>query len=272
MTAEAVSLSFVDTHAHLDDDQFGDDVAGVIERATGAGVTRVVNIGYEPVRWKTTIKLAQSFPCISFSLGLHPTESEQFSPQLINEMGELAARSGAAAIGEVGIDLFRKGPSIALQRTSFEAQLALARDLNLPVVIHQRAGADEVLDVLSRFPSTIRCILHSFEGNEDLLRFGVSRGYYFGIGGLMTRRNSESLRILIKEIPLDLMLLETDSPYLIPAGAQGKRNEPVNIPRIADALSKLLDIPLSEIADTTSRNSIEIFRLDSVAPVGATMY
>jgi TatD DNase family protein len=268
---EALAPSFVDTHAHLDDSQFEHDVDDVIERANVAGVTRIVNIGYEPDRWNSTIKLAQKFPCISFTLGLHPSESEQYSPQLINELGDLATKTGAVAIGEIGIDLYREGPDFALQRISFEAQLALAHELNLPVVIHQRAASDDVLKVLSKFPSTLRCILHSFEGNQELLRFGMNRGYLLGIGGLMTRRSSEPLRKLIEEIPLELLLLETDSPYLIPAGAEGRRNEPANIPRIADTLSALLDISLLDVADTTSRNAIEIFRLDSITPVGATI-
>jgi TatD DNase family protein len=271
MTDDSVDHSFIDTHAHLDDDQFEDDVEAVIYQAFTAGVKRIVNIGYEPVRWDTTIKLAEHFPCITFTLGLHPISSAQYSPDLINRLGELAEQTGAVAIGEIGIDLFRESASLELQRQSFEAQLSLARDLNLPVVIHQRAAADEVSDTLSNVTPAIRCVLHSFEGNEQLLRLGINRGYYFGIGGLMTRRGSESLRNLIKEIPLDLMLLETDSPYLIPAGAKGRRNEPANIPVIADALATLLDIPLSDVADTTSRNAIEIFRLDSVTSVGATM-
>jgi TatD DNase family protein len=271
MTNESVAPRFIDSHAHLDDDQFEDDVEAVIYQAISVGVEQIVNIGYEPVRWDSTIKLAEQFPCISFTPGLHPTSSAQYSPDLINKLGELAEQSGAVAIGEIGIDLFRESPSFELQRQSFEHQLSLARVLNLPVVIHQRAAADEVLAVLSKIPPSIRCILHSFEGTHELLRFGVKRGYLFGIGGLMTRRGSESLRDMIKLIPLDLMLLETDAPYLIPAGAMGRRNEPANIPRIAKALAATLDIPLSDVADTTSRNAIEIFRLDSVTPVEATM-
>jgi TatD DNase family protein len=271
MTDNTVEHRFIDTHAHLDDDQFDDDVEAVIYQAITAGLERVVNIGYEPVRWNTTIKLAEQFPCIAFTLGLHPSSSEQFSSDVIDKLGALAEQTGAVAIGEIGIDLFREGSNFELQRQSFEAQLSIARDLNLPVVIHQRAAADEVLAVLSKLPTSIRCVLHSFEGNQQLLKFGVERGYLFGIGGLMTRRSSDSLRELIKQVPLEQMLLETDSPYLIPAGVKGRRNEPANIPMIADALATLLNIPLSDVADTTSRNAIEIFRLDSVSLVGATM-
>jgi TatD DNase family protein len=271
MTADSEALTFVDTHAHLDDEQYESDVDDVIDRALAMGVSRIVNIGYEPAKWRTTIALAIRFPSVTFTLGLHPSESQQFSTKLVEELGELAQRSGAVAIGEIGIDLFRDGPSLELQVKSFEAQIALARSLGLPVVVHQRAASDEVLGVLSKAPPSQKFILHSFEGSGELVSLGISRGYYFGIGGLMTRNRSELLRKLIKEIPLDLMLLETDSPYLAPAGAKGRRNEPANLPRIAAALAGLLDIPLSDVADTTSRNAIEIFRLDSVTPVRATM-
>ena len=269
MTAEA--LTFVDSHAHLDDDQFASDVDAVIKRAGDARVTRIVNIGYEADRGLPPVRLAEKYQSISFTLGLHPSESDKFSLELIDQLGDLAARSGAVAIGEIGIDLFRDGPNLDLQRSSFAAQLAVAQDLDLPVVIHQRAASDEVAAVLARTPSSLPCILHSFEGNRELLRLGVDRGYRFGIGGLMTRKRSEQLRELIKLIPLELMLLETDSPYLIPAGVKGNRNEPANIPTVAESLAALLDIPLSDVADTTSRNAIEIFRLDAVTPVGATM-
>ena len=271
MTPEPPALTFVDSHAHLDDDRFASDLDSVINRAHDAGVTRIVNIGYEPARWRSSIGLAERYPSIAITLGLHPSVSDQYTPELGDELGRLAAHAGAVAIGEIGIDLFRDGPSLELQRASFEAQLALARDLDLPVVIHQRAASDEVAEVLTRTPRSLRCVLHSFEGNRELLSLGVDRGYRFGIGGLMTRKRSEQLRDLIKQIPLDLMLLETDSPYLIPSGAKGNRNEPANITTIAASLATLLDIPLQHVADTTSRNAIEIFRLDSVAPVGATM-
>jgi TatD DNase family protein len=262
---------FIDSHAHLDEDQFATDVHEVIDRANGARVARIVNIGYSPERWRTTIGLAQKFACVSFTLGLHPSESDRLSSKLIDELGTLAETSSALAIGEVGLDLFRDGPSLELQRRSFEAQLILARELGLPVVIHQRAAEHVLLEVLQNTSPDVKCILHSFEGSQRLVDFGLERGYYFGIGGLMTRHHSEDLREVIRQIPIDRMLLETDSPYLLPAGVKGRRNEPANIPVIAKALSDLLEVPVGDVADTTTKNAIEIFRLVSTTPVTTTM-
>jgi TatD DNase family protein len=264
-------LSFIDSHAHIDDEQFDADRTEVVTRATAVGVNHIINIGYEPAKWESSIELGRRFPSVSFTLGLHPSESDLYSPDLIMRLGELLQTSGAVAVGEIGIDLFRNGPSLELQRASFEAQLALANELGIPVVIHQRAASDEVMEVLARAPVSLRCVLHSFDGTHALRDLGLKRGYMFGIGGLMTRPTSEGLRKVLKKVPLNRMILETDSPYLVPAGVEGRRNEPATIPTIATALAELLGLPLRAVADTTSRNAIEMFRLHSSAGVGATI-
>ncbi len=261
MTTRA-NLKFVDSHAHLDDEQFAGDVADVISRARVAGVTRIVNIGYEPAKWDTSIQLARQFDGVAITLGLHPQSAGQFNSNMVDELETAIGASGAVAIGEIGIDLFRSGPTLDLQLSAFEAQLALAIKLKLPVVIHQRAATDEVHRVLEAAPKGLRCILHSFEGDVELLKLGLERDYLFGIGGLMTRASSGPIRDLIKGIPLENIVLETDSPYLIPAGVRARRNEPANIPVIANYLADLLEVPVEHVADTTSHNSNEIFRLD----------
>jgi TatD DNase family protein len=137
----------------------------------------------------------------------------------------------------------------------------------LPAVIHQRAATAEVHRVLSDTSPILRCILHSFEGDEKLKDLGLERGYLFGVGGLVTRSSSEQVRDLIRRVPLEQILLETDSPYLVPAGLKSRRNEPGNIPRIAQFLAELLDVSVEHVADTTSRNAIEIFSLDQQSDV-----
>ncbi len=261
MTAADGLPTFVDTHAHLDDDQFCSDIEDVILRSAVAGVTKIVNIGYEPSKWDSTIALGRRFPGISFTLGLHPQSADQFNRELLNRLELLIVESGAVAIGEIGLDLFRSGPSIELQTEAFEAQLSIAENLKLPVIIHQRAATEPLLRVLKRASSTVQCVLHSFEGDQRLVDLGLERGYLIGVGGLMTRKQNESLRELLRRIPLDRMLLETDSPYLVPAGIKSKRNEPANIPVIASKLAELIEIDVKDVADTTSRGAIEIFSL-----------
>jgi TatD DNase family protein len=254
--------TFVDTHAHLDDDQFGSDIEGVIVRSAEAGVKKIVNIGYEPSKWASTIALGRRFSGVSFTLGLHPQSAGQYNHELLIDLEKLVVESGAVAIGEIGLDLYRSGPSPELQTKAFEAQLDIAKNLDLPVVIHQRAATESLHRVLERATPTIRCVLHSFEGDQRLVDLGLERGYFFGVGGLMTRERNQSVRELLRLVPLDRMLLETDSPYLVPAGIKAIRNEPANIPRIASKLAELLSVEVKDVADTTTRNAIDIFRLD----------
>jgi TatD DNase family protein len=254
--------TFVDTHAHLDDDQFASDIEDVIVRSAEAGVEKIVNIGYEPSKWETTIALGRRFPNVSFTLGLHPRSADQYSNELLNELESRIVDSGAVAIGEIGLDLFRSGPAVELQTEAFEAQLSIASNLDLPVVIHQRAANEPLHRVLERASPAVRCVLHSFEGDQRLIDLGLERGYFFGVGGLMTRERNQYLCEFLSQIPLDRMLLETDSPYLVPAGVKAKRNEPANVPFIASKLSELLGIEVDDVANTTTRNAIDIFRLD----------
>lgn len=262
MTQDRLWPTFVDTHTHLDDDQFVGELEAVVERSLNAGVTRIINIGYEPARWPTTIELGRRFPSTSIALGLHPQNADQFRSSLIDELEVLTAQSGAVAIGEIGLDFFRDGPILEQQLTAFEAQLALARNLDLPVVIHQRAASEKLYHVLAAASNDTRCVLHSFEGDQQLVALGIERGFAFGVGGLMTRGNAQPLRALLSKIPLDLLMLETDSPYLVPAGLKSRRNEPANLPAIANTLATLLDLPVEHVANTTTGNAIQFFRLD----------
>jgi TatD DNase family protein len=261
------SLRFVDTHAHLDDPQFGEEIDQIIERALQNGVERIVNIGYRPNLWVSSLRLADRFPSVRYTLGVHPRSAEEWSSATRRSLIDMLTHSDAVAIGEIGIDLFRDGPPLLRQRQAFEEQIDVAADLGLPVVIHQRSAEAEVLAVLEQAPRTVVCILHSFEGTADLAAFGVERGYMFGIGGLMTRKSSAVLREVISGLPLDRLILETDAPYLAPAGVRARRNEPANIPAIARHLANLLGRNESEIATLTTANAARVFHLGSTSAI-----
>jgi TatD DNase family protein len=257
--------SFVDTHAHLDDSAFDGDRERVLAVAAAVGVTRVVNIGYRPERWHRSIALAERYPCISFTLGLHPHHADEFKVEVADQLWRLLDTGEACALGEIGLDLARDSPPLKIQQTAFAAQLELARTLRLPVVIHQRAAERDLMDCLADYSSDRPVILHSFDGSSDLARFGLDRGYWFGVGGLMTRAGSAELRSVIAGLPLDRLLLETDSPYLVPAGVKDRRNVPANIPYIAARLAELLNVPLATIAARTTANAEACFGLPTAA-------
>lgn len=252
---------FVDTHAHLDDVSFNDDVDEVIERARASGVSRIVNIGYRPAIWGSTIALGRRFPSVSYTLGLHPNHADEDAEPVWNELRRLMKEARPVAIGEIGLDYFRDYASKATQLKVFERQLALASEFGLPVVIHQRAAESDMRDVLRANSGGPRWVLHSFEGSAGFLDEALAAGAMIGVGGLMTRAGSAELRETLRRVPIDRILLETDSPYLVPRGVKNRRNEPATIPVIARELAVLLERPIDEIAARAMENADRVFGL-----------
>lgn len=256
---------YIDTHTHLDDEQFAADIDIVLREASANGVCAMVNIGYSPTRWRTTLALADGHPQIFYTLGLHPGNAGEWSEDLFTELTEIVARTSPVAIGEIGLDYYWNSDNMAIQRASFERQLELAHGRNLPVVIHQRIAAADVAAILRDVPSNLRVILHSFDGDEALFDLAEERGWTVGVGGLMTRRQAESLRARLRSFPFSQVVLETDSPYLTPSGVKARRNTPSMIPLIAERLASLINCPVDQIATITTQNAERIFGLNVTA-------
>jgi TatD DNase family protein len=271
---------FVDTHAHLDDGRFERDLDAVMAAAAAVGVRHVINIGYRPLRWQTSIALAQRRPDVSFTLGLHPHHADEFDSQLLANLADLIATHRPVALGEIGLDYFRDFADRAAQRRAFAAQLDLAASARLPVVIHMRGDVEpDLRAALAGAPSHLTAVLHSFDGSPSFAEEAISRGWYFGVGGLVTRQSNTQLREIVSRLPLDRVLLETDAPYLTPAGVKDRRNSPVNIPIIARALASLREIESGDVAQATSANAAGLFglplqvaavRQDTAATPGST--
>jgi TatD DNase family protein len=251
-------VRFIDTHAHLDDPQFP-DLAEVLEQTAAAGVERVINIGYGPDRWQSTLALASAQPMAAPVLGIHPLDAGQYTAENFQELISLIADHQPVGIGEAGIDLFRNGPALALQREVFAHQIALAIETGLPLVIHQRSAESEVYEQLQAADPALRVVLHSFDGSRRMVDLALEREWFIGVGGLMTKQASSDLRDLLKTVPLERMLLETDSPYLVPAGVKNRRNTPANIPAIAIHLAGLTGRSIAEISEITTANALLAF-------------
>lgn len=254
------SLEFVDTHTHLDDGAFDVDRDEVIRRARAAGVGRIVLIGYHELIWDRTTATANSFEGGLLALGLHPQNAVEYDARTIDRLRSKALSSGAVAIGETGIDLFRDGPPLAQQQIAFRAQLDLAWELRLPAIIHHRAAEDETLRILMETPADQMIVLHSFDAGERTATIARDRGWYLGVGGLMTRLANDAIREIIRNFPMDRLLLETDSPYLVPTSVGMRRNEPANVVAIAERLAKLRELPVDTIANETTANAHRVFR------------
>ena len=251
----------VDTHTHLDDPVFDGLTDKVLDDARVVGVARCVNIGYRPERWQATRALSARRPEVAVALGLHPAHAEQWSPSLLKALRSELRSSKAVAIGEAGLDYFRPGPSAAHQEEAFTRQIELALELGLPLVIHQRDAERRLLEILASFSLLPSIVLHSFDGSALLAAFAVERGLFVGVGGLATRPRASSLRETLAMIPVERVLLETDSPYLKPHGARGRFNTPSTLPSILTVVAQIWRVSPSQLAAGTSATAYRLFGL-----------
>ncbi len=254
-----VAIDLVDTHSHLDDPAFDADRTDAIGRARAAGVGTIVVVGYHSGIWERSSRIAASFGGGLVALGVHPQHADEFDDTTIERLRLAIASSGAVAVGETGIDLFRDGPPVSAQRRAFTAQLALAAELGLPTIVHQRAAEQEVLGVLAGSDPGQTIVLHSFDAGVATATFARERGWYLGVGGLMTRTASGPIREIVRDYPLDRLVLETDSPYLVPTGIRGRRNEPANVVAVAERLAALRGMSLPALAAATTANARRLF-------------
>jgi TatD DNase family protein len=255
----------VDTHTHLDDSSFDADRETVIEASRAAGVWHFINIGYAPERWESSRMLREQHPEVDFALGLHPQLAAQFDSALIRELNRAIEDLAPVAVGEIGFDFSRSSPSFDEQQLALRGQLEIAATAGLPTIIHQRDASDALIAEFENWPNLAPIVLHSFDGTQRLADWARERGCFVGIGGLATRRSSQPLRELLVRIPVDRLLLETDSPYLAPPGSATRRNTPANLPRIAADLGPLWNLSGEELCRLTSSNAALLFDLPGVA-------
>ncbi len=251
--------TLIDTHCHLDDEAFNGDRSEVLSESVRVGVRGWVNIGFSHARWRSTTELAANTPGMVHSLGIHPQRATEWSSQTRMELHSLLQSSHAVALGEIGLD-YANDIDRKTQCRAFVDQLNLARQLKLAVVIHQRAAEEDLVDILSSFDAAHPLLLHSFDGGEQIRVMAGNRGYLIGVGGLATRKNSAALRDQLIRVPLTSMVLETDSPYLLPAGQRGRRNTPAQLAEIARFLAELKGVPVSTVASVTTENAKRFFQ------------
>ncbi|HVM60385.1 MAG TPA: TatD family hydrolase [Verrucomicrobiae bacterium] len=262
---------FIDTHAHLCFPDFAGDMAQVIERAQAAKVSQVVSISTDLEAARQTLALAKQFEPVYAAVGLHPGEVPKVSLCDMKELALLASEPKVVAIGETGLDYFREARTdAALQRQQkdlFWAQLELAKERHLPVVIHNRSAEADILEILRAhaegLPKDWRPwgVMHCFSGTEEFAFDCIEIGLLISYTGILTFKNAEALRDVAKKVPLDCVMLETDAPYLAPVPNRGKRNEPAHVPHIAAVLAEVKGASVEEVARVTTENARRTFRL-----------
>ncbi|HEU5357890.1 MAG TPA: TatD family hydrolase [Gemmatimonadales bacterium] len=251
----------VDTHCHLAAEAFAADRPDVLRRARAAGVERVVVIGESPAAAETAFRLAESEPMVSVATGTHPHDATEWDPERAAWLRAALERPGAVALGEIGLDYHYDHSPRDVQRRAFESQLALAVELGLPAVIHAREADADVLAVLRNAPRA-PVILHSFSSGPALLEGALALGALASFSGMVTFK-SWTGDDLIRLVPLDRLLVETDAPYLAPVPHRGKRNEPGFVRQVADRVAQVRGMPVEELIAATGANAARVFGLST---------
>ncbi len=251
----------VDTHAHLMDAAFRDDLAAVLERAHAAGVTTIVCVGYDLASSQAAVALAHEHPGLYATVGVHPNYLAAAPPDWLEQVRALARAPRVVALGETGLDYYRTYTPQAMQRAGFAAQLALAAELGLPVVVHCRDAEADVLTAITAAPPVAgpRGVLHCFSGSVATMQAAVAAGYYISFAGTLTFKNAAPLRAVARVVPGDRLLVETDAPYLSPVPYRGRRNEPAYVRWTATCLAEVRGESLAVCAARTTANAGRLF-------------
>ena len=259
----------VDTHAHLDFRQFNGDRQAVLARAWQAGVAAIITIGIDLKTSRAAVALAETDRRIFATAGFHPHDARAAHDAALAELQEIARHPQVVAIGEMGLDYYRDRSPRDVQRRVFRQQLDIASELGKPVVIHDREAHADTLKILCQWtaasqtpPSGYRGVLHCFSGDLRLAQEVIELGFFIGVDGPITYRNVHQLAAIIKTLPLDKLLLETDAPFLTPHPFRGKRNEPAYLKFVAEKIADLKNLTPEEVAQTTAANANTLFQLD----------
>jgi TatD DNase family protein len=248
-------VKLVDSHVHLDDAKFDSDREAAIERALSAGVERMMAIGTGngPQDLEVAVRMAERYPFIYATIGVHPHDASKATPETWTHMRELAAHPKVLAVGEIGLDYHYDFSPRDVQRAVFEQQLALAAEFAKPIVIHTREAWDDTLDTL-RTHWHGGGIMHCFTGDETQARQSLDLGFHLSFGGVLTFPKADAVRQAARIAPADRLLIETDCPYLAPVPHRGKRNEPAFVVETARRLAEVRGVTLEAIAEATTRN------------------
>jgi len=254
----------IDSHAHLDMDDFEKDREDVLERAVQGGIAHIISIGIDLESSAAALDLARKYAYVSASVGCHPHNADTYKQSDPDQLARMASEPEVVAWGEIGLDYYRGYSAPENQVKLFRRQLGMADDLNLPVIIHDREAHEEVYSILKGMGKGERKgVIHCFSGDTDLAEAFMKLGYFISIPGTVTFKNAADIKAVAASIPLSRMLVETDAPFLAPVPERGKRNEPFNVTYTAMEIARLRDVTFEEVARQTSENAKALFNLQS---------
>lgn len=249
----------IDSHTHLDAEQFDEDREQVIERALAAGVTKIINIGFNRETIPTTLALADQYDCIYAAIGWHPVDAIDMQPEDLAWIEELSRHEKVVAIGEIGLDYHWDKSPKDVQHRVFREQIRLARKLGMPIMIHNRDAHQDIVQILrEENAAEVGGIMHCFSGSWETAKLCLDMNFYISFGGPVTFKNAKQPKEVLAKVPLDRLLVETDAPYLTPHPYRGKRNESAYVRLVAEAAAEIRGMSLDELAQVTSANAARL--------------
>jgi TatD DNase family protein len=263
-------IPYTDTHCHLDFSRFDEDRDQVIKRAWKNGLVWILNPGIDLQTNQAAIDLARAYPGkINAAIGIHPNFGRPWTAEIIPTLREQAKAPEVVAIGEIGLDYYRQHTPFDQQRMMFREQLMLAEELSLPVIIHNRDSTKDLMAILTEWHAGLVMsghplaerpgTLHSYSADLETAQAAMAMNFYLGITGPVTFNNAPERKMVVRNLPIDHLLLETDAPYLTPHPHRGKRNEPAYIPLIAEEIARLHNISPKKVAEITTANAKQLF-------------
>ena len=251
---------FFESHAHYDDQRFNKDRDEVLASLQENDIGYVVNVGADIESSQASIKLANRYDFIYASVGVHPHYAKSLDENGVTKLESLCSNSKVVAFGEIGLDFYRDISPRDVQRHWFKKQLELSHRLELPVIIHSRDAAAETFDII-KSSNVRKGVIHCYSGSAQMALDYIEMGFYIGVCGVITYDNARKLVEVVKTIPLEHILIETDAPYLAPIPYRGKRNNSVYLKFIAEKISEIKDISIQNVADTIYQNSLQMYSI-----------
>lgn len=256
-------MRLFDTHCHLNDDAYREDLPEVLQRAQEARVGRMLVVGYDLASSQLAIKLADDFPQLYAAVGVHPHDAITFTEADLAALEQMLTHKKVVALGEIGLDYHYDHSPRETQKAVFRRQLALAEKMNKPVIIHAREAHADLLAILKSGAETNRGVMHCYSGSSELAREYIKLNFFLSMGGPVTFTNARKLPEIIKKIPSGRLLIETDAPYLTPHPFRGRRNEPAYVAKVAMRLAEILGSTPEEVAKLTWNNACVCFSLEA---------
>lgn len=254
-------MQLFDSHAHLDDDKFNADLKETAEKIAASDVSLLVDVGSNIKTSEKAIKIAEQYPFVYAAVGIHPCDApEMDEEQNMQHLKAMAAHEKVVAIGETGLDYYWDDVDRETQKRGFIRQIALANELKLPLIVHNRDAHADTLSILKEYKPE-SAIIHCFSGSAEMAKELSKMGYYISFSGSVTFKNARQLPEAVKAVPLNQLLVETDSPYLAPEPKRGTRNDPTNVLYTAAKIADILNLPLEEVARITFENAKRVYKL-----------